>query len=123
MIGLNDLAIRISNWIWGWPLIIVFISVGVLATFMLKFVQFRYFFTSCRLVLFPKKSETTLKTGAEMTSFQAFINALGTSTGNGSIAGIGTAIYAGGPGAAFWILVGGVFAMILRFAEVLLPLL
>lgn len=120
MIGLNDLAIRISDWIWGWPLIIVFISAGVLATLMLNFVQFRYFLASCRMVLFPKKSETTLTSGAEMTSFQAFINALGTSTGNGSIAGIGTAIYAGGPGAAFWILVGGVLAMVLRFAEVLL---
>ena len=120
MTDVNNLILKVSDWIWGWPLILAFALVGLVATVMLSFAQFRYFFTSCRMVLFPNKSETTLAAGAEMTSFQAFINALGTSTGNGSIAGIGTAIYAGGPGAAFWILVGGVFAMILRFAEVLL---
>lgn len=118
--NLNELAIKVSDWIWGWPLILVFVAVGVVATVMLNFVQFRYFFRSWKLVLFPAKAEKTLADGAQMTSFQAFINTLGTSTGNGSIAGIGTAIYAGGPGAAFWILVAGVFAMALRFLEVFL---
>lgn len=120
MINLNQLAIGINDWIWGWPLLIVFLSTGILATLMLNFVQFRYFVRSFKMVLFPTKSETEKPLDAQMTSFQAFINALGTSTGNGSIAGIGTAIFAGGPGAAFWILVAGVFAMVLRFSEVFL---
>ena len=118
--NINDLAIKISDWIWGWPLIAIFVIAGVIATVILNFVQFRCFARSCKLVLFPNKSETTLTGDAKMTSFQAFINTLGTSTGNGSIAGIGTAIYAGGPGAAFWILVAGIFAMVLRFMEVFL---
>jgi len=118
--NINELAIRISDWIWGWPLIAIFAIVGGVATVYLNFVQFKYFIKSWKLVLFPAKSETTLAGNAQMTSFQAFINTLGTSTGNGSIAGIGTAIYTGGPGAAFWILVAGVFAMALRFMEVFL---
>lgn len=117
---LNDLAIKISGWIWGWPLLGTVIAVGVVATVMLKFVQIRFFIDSWKLVLFPAKEDLEVTGDAQMSSFQAFINALGTSTGNGSIAGIGTAIYAGGPGAAFWILVAGVFAMVLRFAEVFL---
>lgn len=118
--NINELAIRVSDWIWGWPLIAIFVIVGAVATVFLNFVQFKYFIKSWKLVLFPDKSETTLSNNAQMTSFQAFINTLGTSTGNGSIAGIGTAIYAGGPGAAFWILVAGIFAMVLRFMEVFL---
>lgn len=120
--NLNDLAISVSDWIWGWPLILIFVIIGGITTIKLNFVQFRYFIQSWKLVLFPSKAETTLTSDAQMTSFQAFINTLGTSTGNGSIAGIGTAIYAGGPGAAFWILVAGVFAMALRFAEVFLAI-
>lgn len=119
---LNKLAINVSDWIWGWPLIAIFVLIGAITTVMLNFVQFRYFVRSWKMVLFPTKAETTLATDAQMTSFQAFINTLGTSTGNGSIAGIGTAIFAGGPGAAFWILVAGVFAMALRFAEVFLAI-
>ena len=119
---LNDLAIKISGWIWGLPLLGTFVVVGVVATIMLKFPQVRFFIESWKLVLFPDKEKVEVAGDAQMSSFQAFINALGTSTGNGSIAGIGTAIFAGGPGAAFWILVAGVFAMILRFAEVFLAI-
>ena len=117
-----NLELYISNigtFIWGWPLILAFIGVGIFATLMLDFVQFRYFVTSFKLVLFPDKSEKTSH-GATMTPFQAFMNALGTSTGNGSIAGMATAVYAGGPGAAFWVLVSGIFALALRFSEVYL---
>jgi len=55
-----------------------------------------------------------------MSPFQAFMNVLSTNIGNGSVAGIATAIYAGGPGAAFWIFVFGLLSMALRFAEVFL---
>lgn len=119
MFDINLLVSNISEAIWGWPLLAIFMGVGVLVTVMLRFVQFRFFTESFKLVFSPKDRPKATKSG-EMTPFQAFINALGTSTGNGSIAGIGTAIYMGGPGAAFWILIAGVFALALRFAEVFL---
>lgn len=109
----------IGKILWGWPLIGAFVGVGLFATLMLNFVQFRYLLTSFKLVLFPDKDETSKDSGT-MTPFQAFLNALGTSTGNGSIAGMSTAVYAGGPGAAFWVLISGIFALVLRFAEVYL---
>src|SRR3990167_8992634 len=119
MLDINLLVSKISEVIWGWPLLAIFMGVGALVTVMLRFVQFRFFTESFKLVFSPKARPKAAKSG-EMTPFQAFINALGTSTGNGSIAGIGTAIYMGGPGAAFWILIAGVFALILRFTEVFL---
>lgn len=110
------LARQVSDFLWGWPLIIIFLAFGIFATCYLYFAQFRYFITSWKLVLFPEPGEVT--TTGEITPFQAFINALGTGTGNGSLAGVAVAVYAGGPGAAFWLLLAGFLAMIMRFAEV-----
>ena len=110
------LARQLSDFIWGWPMIIIFSSFGIFATCYLYFAQFRFFLTSWKLVFSPAKTE--VKTTGELTPFQAFINALGTGTGNGSLAGVATAIYFGGPGAAFWLLIAGFLAMIMRFAEV-----
>lgn len=109
--GLNDL-------LWGWPIIIFFIGIGAFATIALNFIQVRYFAKAWRLVLAPK--EHTKSANADMTPFQAFINALSASIGNGSLAGMATAIHQGGPGAAFWIFVLGFFALPIRFCEVYL---
>lgn len=109
--SLNDL-------LWGWSLIIFFIGVSLVATFMLKFIQFRYFIRSWQLVLSPHKHVANTK--ADMNPIQAFINALSTSIGNGSLAGMATAVHEGGPGAVFWVFVLGFFSLPIRFCEVYL---
>ncbi|MGF1605387.1 MAG: alanine/glycine:cation symporter family protein [Rhodothalassiaceae bacterium] len=53
----------------------------------------------------------------EVTQFQALTTALSGTVGLGNIAGVAVAIALGGPGAAFWMLVIGFFAMSLKFAE------
>ncbi|GAB4118954.1 MAG: alanine/glycine:cation symporter family protein [Rhodothalassiaceae bacterium] len=53
----------------------------------------------------------------EVTQFQALSTALSGTVGLGNIAGVAIAIHHGGPGAAFWMLVIGFFAMSLKFAE------
>lgn len=105
--------------LWGWPLLTLFIGAGLIVTIACSFVQFRYLGSSLRAVLAPSKNETV--TGrAELSPFQAFINSLAANTGNGSIAGMATCVFAGGPGAVVWVLVAGILGMALRFAEVYL---
>lgn len=53
----------------------------------------------------------------EVSSFQALATALSGTIGLGSIAGVAIAISLGGPGAAFWIFVGSIFGMSLKFVE------
>ncbi len=65
-----------NDFVWGWPLIIFFIAIGLIATFALDFVQFRYFFKAWRLVLAPQ--EQVKAESADMNPFQAFVNALST---------------------------------------------
>ncbi len=116
-----DFSAMIGNFdqfLWGWPLIILFLAVSVIVMLALRFVQIRYFIDAWHMVFHPSKSEVQTEAKSEISPFQAFIAALGTATGNGSIAGIATGIYVGGPGTAFWMLVAGLVGMGLRFAEV-----
>lgn len=116
MINLDTLVDGLNNWLWGGPLVIYTGAAAVLFTVGLGFVQFRYFGAAWRLLLHPPKTTG----GAEMSSLSAFLNALSASVGNGSIAGMATAVVAGGPGAAFWVFVLGLLSMAFRFAEVFL---
>jgi len=113
-----SLLIQIKDFALGWPLIIYVMSIATICTVALYFVQFRYFFRSWKFTLFPEKPNT--KEQIDMTPFQAFVNALSTSLGNGSIAGMATAIYSGGPGAGFWVVVTGFLTMSIRYAEIFL---
>lgn len=56
----------------------------------------------------------------EVSQFQALSTALSGTVGLGNIAGVAIAIGMGGPGAAFWMAVIGLFAMSLKFSEVTL---
>lgn len=114
--NLIQMISKLSTTLWGWPLITLFTFIGVIATVAFKGLQFTDFFEAWKLVLFPPKSKRT----AEMSPLQAFINSLGGSTGNGSIAGVATAVAVGGPGALFWMAICGFLGMIIRFIEVFL---
>jgi alanine or glycine:cation symporter, AGCS family len=114
---INQLVKNLSDLVWGWPLLMFVVGAAVFTTFFLNFVQIRYFFQAWKSVLLPDRSA---KLVGEMTPFQAFVNAISASVGNGSIAGMATAVAAGGPGAAFWVFVFGLFGMALRFSEVFL---
>lgn len=114
---LNDWVLALNNYLW-WPTIIFFITIATIIMGALNFIQFRYFLTAWKLLLFKKP--TTTATTADMTPFQAFLNALSTSLGNGSLGGMATAIYSGGPGAAFWMFIYGLLGMAIRYSEVYL---
>lgn len=53
----------------------------------------------------------------DITHFQALTSALSATVGLGNIAGVALAIYAGGPGAVFWIWIVAFFGMCLKFSS------
>jgi len=103
----------LGSLLWGWPLIIFIVGSSIYMTIALRFVQFRYFVQAWRYVFNPE-----VVAGSAISPMQAFLNALSASVGNGSLTGMATAIFSGGPGAAFWVFVLGFFTMAIRFAEV-----
>jgi len=120
MVNIQSLLTNTLETILGWPFIIYVLTIGLICTVACDFVQFRYFFRAWKATFFPERSITSKPEQADMTPFQAFLSALNSSIGNGTLAGIATAVYAGGPGAIFWIFTMGFVLMAIRFSEVYL---
>lgn len=104
---------QIGDLLWGWPLILFILASGILMTVAFQAIQFRYFFAAWRYLITPEAAQTSA-----ISPLQAFLNTLSASVGNGALTGMATAIYSGGPGAAFWVFILGFFTMPIRFAEV-----
>lgn len=119
IIRVND---AINSVVWGAPVLILLIGIGLLLTIRTGGMQFRHFGHAMKNTLgkvFDKSSNKTAKAG-EMTPFQAMTTALAGTVGTGSIAGVTAAIALGGPGALFWLWVAALIGMITKYGEVLL---
>ena len=95
-IVIDKLIGDISTVMYSYVLIILLLATGLYFTFRTRFVQFRMFLESIRVV-----GEKPEKAGAT-SSFQALMVSTASRVGTGNIIGISTAICAGGFGAVFW---------------------
>lgn len=86
----------ISNLLYSYILIILLLGAGIWFSIRTRFVQFRMFIESLRVVAQPGSDKNGLS------SFQALMVSTASRVGTGNIAGISTAICLGGPGAVFW---------------------
>ncbi len=103
-------------------MIYLLLAAGVLFTVGTKFWPVRYFGDMWRGTLGTlfKKPAKAQQNG--LTPFQAMATALAATVGTGNIAGVATAITAGGPGAIFWMWVSGFFCMMVKYAEIVLAI-
>lgn len=106
--------------IYGQPtqLIVIWMALPmVLLTFYFGFINLRAFRPAFQIL---RGRYADPRAPGEVSQFQALSTALSGTVGLGNIAGVAVAIALGGPGAAFWMLVIGFFAMTLKFSEVTL---
>ncbi|MEZ5930637.1 MAG: alanine/glycine:cation symporter family protein [Alphaproteobacteria bacterium] len=100
------------------PLIVGWLIVAAtIFTFYFGFIQFRGFKHSIELV---RGDYFDPKDSGEVTPFQALATALSGTVGLGNIAGVGVAVYLGGPGATFWMILAGLMGMASKFTECIL---
>ena len=98
------------------PIIIFWIIIaGIFFTVYLRGIAIWGFKHAIDVLKKPADSDS--EGDGEVSSFQALATALSGTIGMGSIAGAAIAISLGGPGAAFWIFVGAIFGMSLKFVE------
>jgi AGCS family alanine or glycine:cation symporter len=90
------LVTTVNDLVWGLPLVILCLGVGVYFSIRTGFLQIRLIKEMVRLLLQGKESKKGVS------SFQAFTIAISGRVGTGNIAGVATAIALGGPGAIFW---------------------
>ena len=109
---------EVSNIVWGIPTILLLVGTGLWLTFRLKGLQFSKLWHSLYLALIVRKEKSDQP--GDITHFQALMTALSATVGTGNIAGVATAIAAGGPGALFWMWITGLVGMITKYSEALL---
>lgn len=106
----------IDDFVWGVPLIVLILSVGIFLTIRLRGIQLRKLGTAFKYMFVNEKSGET----GEVSSFGALCTALSATIGTGNIVGVATAIVAGGPGALFWMWLAALVGMATKYAECLL---
>lgn len=110
---INDILTKINNFMYTYVLIIMLVGVGLYFTIRTKGVQFRLIGDGIKSMLEKSDSKEGEK---KVSSFQALMISTASRVGTGNIAGIATAIAAGGSGAVFWMwlmaLIGGASAFI-----------
>lgn len=116
---ISDINSTINGFVWGLPMMILILGVGVYLSIRCGFPQFRHFVHIMKNTLGKAFEKTEKKEGA-VSPFKAMCTALAASIGTGNIAGVSGAIAIGGPGAIFWMWVSALLGMCTKFAEVTL---
>ena len=111
---LSALIKSCSDWLWGWPMVIILLGTHLFLTVRLRFPQ-RKLFKAIRLSVQSDKSGQ-----GDVSQFGALATALAATIGTGNIVGVATAITLGGPGAVFWCWLTGVLGISTKYAEGLL---
>ncbi len=118
MKSLVNICETVNNIIWSDATVIFLLVVGIFFTASTGFFQFTHFRSILKNTAGSLFKKNNKKGG--ITPFQAVSTALGGTIGTGNIAGVATAITAGGPGAVFWMWVSGLLGMMTKYAEVVL---
>lgn len=118
LMTINSILKKVDDFVWGIPLIVLILAVGIFLTIRLRGLQIR------RLPLAVRNLFANEKSGehGEVSSFGALCTALSATIGTGNIVGVATALVAGGPGALFWMVVAALVGTVTKYAECLLAI-
>lgn len=118
---ISDINNTINEFVWGLPMMILIMGVGIYLSVRCGFPQFCHFGHIMKNTLGKAFQKSETKKGA-VSPFKAMCTALAASIGTGNIAGVSGAIAIGGPGAVFWMWVSALLGMCTKFSEVTLAL-
>ena len=118
---ITNLNNTINGFVWGIPMMVLILGVGVYLTVRCGFPQFLHFGHIMKNTLGKAFEKTEAKKGS-VSPFKAMCTALAASIGTGNIAGVSGAIAIGGPGAIFWMWISAILGMCTKFAEVTLAI-
>lgn len=113
---ISNVLTTIDDFVWGIPLIVLILAVGIFLTVRLKGLQITKLPMAIKHIIANEKSG---KDG-EVSSFGALCTALSATIGTGNIVGVATALVAGGPGALFWMWLAALLGTATKYSECLL---
>ncbi|MBO5303988.1 MAG: alanine:cation symporter family protein [Lachnospiraceae bacterium] len=114
----NEVLVKIDDFVWGIPLIVLILAVGIFLTIRLRGLQV----TKLPLAVKNMFANDSEGEDGEVSSFGALCTALSATIGTGNIVGVATAIVSGGPGALFWMWMAAIVGTATKYAECLLAI-
>ena len=117
---LVNVVAKVNSILWDNILIYALLGVGILYTVILRVPQISKIGPGFKQTFGGLFKKDKKKVEGEMTSFQALSTAIAAQVGTGNLAGVATAIAAGGPGAIFWMWMSAIFGMATNFGEAVL---
>ncbi len=105
-----------SDFLWGWPLIILLVGTHLFLTIRLRFPQ-RYIFKAIGISFRKDKNAE-----GDVSQFGALTTSLAATIGTGNIIGVATAVSLGGPGAVLWCWLTGLLGIATKYSEGLLAI-
>ena len=119
--GIEKVNGVVNSFAWGPVMLLLLVGTGIYLSVKTGFIQasrFGYIMRNTIGTLFKK--EKNGDHGNNLSPFQAVSTALAGTVGTGNIAGVTGALFAGGPGAVFWMWVSAFFGMCTKYAEIAL---
>ena len=106
----------LNAFVWGPVMLVLILGTGIILTIGLKAMPWRRMSMGFRLLWQGRES----RAAGDITPFNALMTSLSATIGTGNIAGVGTAIAIGGPGAIFWMWCTALVGMATKYAEAVL---
>lgn len=114
MEAISKLIGTLNGPIWGPGMLVLIVVSGLYFTVRLGFFQFAHFGDMWKRILDKGDSDSGIST------FASFCTTMAMRVGTGNVAGVAVAIYAGGPGALFWMIIAGMTNSAVCFVECVL---
>lgn len=116
----SNIISYINGIVWGVPMLVMILGVGLFLTFGLKLMPILKLGTGFKLLWGGRIPDKDGSKEGEISPFNALMTSLSATIGTGNIAGVATAIFLGGPGALFWMWCTALVGMATKFAEAVL---
>ena len=110
---ISDVVSSINSIVWGAPMLIIIVGVGLFLTLGLSLLPIRKIGHGFVLMWQGRTS----KGSGDISAFHALMTSLSATIGTGNIAGVATAIAIGGPGAIFWMWITALVGMATKYSE------
>ena len=117
MEAINNIVSMLNGPIWGVGMLVLIVGSGLYFTIRLGFFQFVHFKDMWSRIIDKSESESGIS------SFASFCTTMAMRVGTGNVAGVAVALYMGGPGALFWMIIAGMTNSAVCFTECTLSVL
>ena len=115
-----SLVNQVNSLVWGVPMLVMILGVGLFLSVGLKLMPVLKLGTGFKLLWSGRIPEKDADVKGQISPFNALMTSLSATIGTGNIAGVATAIAVGGPGALFWMWCTALVGMATKFSEAVL---